>query len=81
VALIGNGFAGEAFDLLIRFAFESLDLHPLEADVDPENERSLRLLVRQGFRREGYLRERWHHLSRVHDAVFLGLIRTEWSGA
>ena len=31
----------------------------MEADVDPKNRSSLRLLERQGFRREGYLRERW----------------------
>lgn len=77
----GNGYASEAVGLLLRFSFESLDLHRLEADVDPQNERSLRLLERQGFRREGYLRERWHHLGRIHDTVFLGLIRREWSGA
>jgi [ribosomal protein S5]-alanine N-acetyltransferase len=75
----GRGFANEAISLLFRFAFESLDLHRLEADVDPKNERSLRLLERHGFRREGYLRERWHHLGKVQDAVFLGLLRMEWS--
>lgn len=77
----GQGLASEAVALLFRFAFESLDLHRLEADVDPKNERSLRLLERQGFRREGYLRERWHHLGKLHDAIVLGLIRREWSGA
>lgn len=77
----GHGFATEALALLIGFSFEALDLHRLEADVDPKNERSVRLLERQGFRREGYLRERWHHLGKVDDAIFLGLLRGEWSGA
>ena len=77
----GHGFATEALRVLIGFSFEALDLHRLEADVDPKNERSLRLLERQGFRREGHLRERWHHLGEVHDAIFLGLLRREWSGA
>jgi [ribosomal protein S5]-alanine N-acetyltransferase len=76
----GQGLATEAFGLLLRHAFESLDLHRLEADVDPNNDRSLRLLERQGFRREGYLRQRWHHLGSIHDALFLGLLRSEWSG-
>jgi ribosomal-protein-alanine N-acetyltransferase len=76
----GRGFATEALGLLLGFSFEALDLHRLEADVDPRNERSLRLFERQGFRREGYLRERWHHLGKIHDAIFLGLIRREWSG-
>jgi RimJ/RimL family protein N-acetyltransferase len=76
----GQGFATEGLGLLIEFSFKALTLHRLEADADPENVRSLRLLERHGFKREGYLRERWHHLGRVHDAIFLGLLATEWRG-
>jgi len=76
----GQGIATDALGALIAFSFQSLDLHRLEADVDPQNERSLRVLERQGFRREGYLRERWHHLGEVRDGVFLGLLRSDWPG-
>jgi RimJ/RimL family protein N-acetyltransferase len=75
----GRGLAGEALDVLLGFAFDALGLHRIEADADPNNERSLRVLERRGFRREGYLRERWHHLGQVHDAIFLGLLRPEWT--
>ena len=74
----GTGLGSEAVQLLIGFAFGTLDLHRLEADVDPQNARSLRLLERQGFQREGYLRERWHLPGKVYDAVFLGLLAHEW---
>lgn len=74
----GRGFASEAIVTLFGFAFETLGLHRLEADVDPKNERSLRLLERQGFQKEGYLRERWHHLGEIQDAFFLGLLQREW---
>jgi RimJ/RimL family protein N-acetyltransferase len=76
----GRGLATEAVQLLLDFAFGTLGLHRIEADADPRNERSLRLLERQGFRREGYLRERWHHNGEIQDAIFLGLIRSEWQG-
>jgi RimJ/RimL family protein N-acetyltransferase len=76
----GRGLATEALGALIRFSFETLGLHRLEADADPKNERSLHLLERQGFKREGHLRERWHHLGNIHDAIFLGLLRREWTG-
>ncbi|MCB1033850.1 MAG: GNAT family N-acetyltransferase [Acidobacteria bacterium] len=76
----GLGLGAEAVDVLLRFCFETLDLHRLEADVDPDNERSLRLLERQGFRREGYLRERWLHLGELRDTVMLGLLQREWPG-
>ena len=78
-AVWGKGLARDAVEALIRFAFMTMELHRLEADTDPRNQRSLKLLERQGFRREGYLRERWHHLGRVDDAISLGLLRREWS--
>jgi RimJ/RimL family protein N-acetyltransferase len=78
--LWGQGLATEALGVLFAFCFEKFDLHRIEADVDPENERSLRVLERQGFRREGLLRERWHHLGDVRDGIFLGLLRREWLG-
>ena len=43
----GKGLATEAVGRLIAFAFEELDLHRLEADADPRNGPSLRLLERQ----------------------------------
>lgn len=75
----GRGLATETVETLIAFSFETLNLHRLEADADPDNQRSLAVLERQGFRREGYLRERWHHLGELRDTVFLGLLRREWS--
>jgi [ribosomal protein S5]-alanine N-acetyltransferase len=45
----GRGLAREAVTILIDFAFDRLRLHRLEADVDPRNDRSLRLLERLGF--------------------------------
>jgi [ribosomal protein S5]-alanine N-acetyltransferase len=76
----GQGLATEVLGTLIGFAFETLDLQRLEADVDPDNQRSLATLERQGFRREGYLRERWHHMGEVRDTILLGLLRREWTG-
>lgn len=76
----GRGLASEAVAILIAFAFDSLGLHRLEADVDPRNGPSLRLLERQGFRREGFLRERHFVGGEIQDTVLLGLLRPEWVG-
>jgi [ribosomal protein S5]-alanine N-acetyltransferase len=76
----GQGLASDAVTTLVRFAFGDLNLHRLEADVDPRNARSLRLLEKLGFRREGYLRERYHVAGDLQDAVLLGLLRSEWRG-
>ncbi|MCZ6654366.1 MAG: GNAT family protein [Planctomycetota bacterium] len=74
----GQGYMSEATRTLLRFAFEELELHRIEADVDPRNEAPIRLLERLGFQREGYLRERWLVGQETHDTIFYGLLRREW---
>lgn len=76
--LWGRRVVSRALPVLVTHAFETLGLHRLEADVDPENTPSLRVLERNGFRREGHLRERYTQGGRWHDAVLLGLLRREW---
>jgi RimJ/RimL family protein N-acetyltransferase len=65
----------DALRALIEHAFGPLNLHRIEADVDPRNEASVRLLEKLGFRREGYLRERYFKDGEIQDSVFLGLLR------
>jgi [ribosomal protein S5]-alanine N-acetyltransferase len=74
----GRGFMGEALPLLVRHAFEDLGFNRLEADVDPRNAASLHLLEKLGFRREGYLRQRYFQLGERQDSVLLGLLAEEW---
>lgn len=52
----GTGAMTEGMGLLQRFAFTSLGLHRLQANVQPGNERSIRLLERTGWTREGFAR-------------------------
>jgi len=68
----------EALHALLEHCFETLKLRRLEADVDPRNNGSIRTLERLGFQREGYLRERWHVAGEIQDALFYGLLKTEW---
>lgn len=74
----GQGYMQEALAALFAYAFEVLNFHRIEADVDPRNAASIRTLERLGFQREGYLRERWHVNGEIQDAFFYGLIRPDW---
>jgi RimJ/RimL family protein N-acetyltransferase len=74
----GQGYMNETLTAVLRYAFEVLDLHRIEADVDPRNAASIRTLERLGFQREGYLRERWQVSGEIQDAFFYGLLRPEW---
>jgi [ribosomal protein S5]-alanine N-acetyltransferase len=77
--LWGGGLGSEATGLLVSFAFERVGLRRLEADADPRNAGSLRLLQKLGFEREGYMRERWELAGEMQDAVVFGLLRREWA--
>lgn len=50
----GQGFMGEGLRLVLRHAFRRLRLHRLEANIQPRNVASKRLVRRCGFRREGF---------------------------
>lgn len=52
----GQGHMSEGLELLCNFAFSSLNLHRLEAACVPSNIRSIGLLEKAGFEREGHLR-------------------------
>ena len=77
-AFWGQGLASEATAALVAYGFETLDLHRLEAELDPRNEASTRVLERQGFVKEGLLRERWIVGDEISDSLLMGLLRSDY---
>ena len=74
----GQGYAAEALEALLGHAFYELDINRIEADIDPRNDASARLLEKLGFRREGYMPERWIVHGEKADTAFYGLLRRYW---
>lgn len=75
----GSGYMREALAALIDCAFDGMSLRRLEAEVDPGNLASCRLLLRLGFTKEGLLRQRWVAKGETKDVEVYGLLRHEWS--
>ncbi|MEU8529241.1 MULTISPECIES: GNAT family N-acetyltransferase [Streptomyces] len=50
----GRGLLGEGLGLVLRHAFGPLGLHRLEANIQPGNAASRALVMRAGFRLEGF---------------------------
>jgi ribosomal-protein-alanine N-acetyltransferase len=74
----GNGFALEAARLGLAHAFTAMGLERVEADIDPANQSSRRLVERLGFREEGLLRQRWKVDGVWSDSAWYGLLREEF---
>ena len=73
----GNGYMSEAVRAVVDCGFDVLQLHRIEAEIDPRNTASARVLERLGFVREGLLRERWIIDGECSDGAIYGLLRTD----
>jgi len=69
-----QGLVTEALRRVIGHAFETLALHRLEGRAHPANQRSIKVLERCGFQREGVLRESYFLEGKFYDSVVYGLI-------
>jgi [ribosomal protein S5]-alanine N-acetyltransferase len=73
-----RGFMTEGLTLTLRFAFERLRLHRLEAACLPHNAASRGVLLKSGFREEGYAREYLCIDGKWQDHVLFGMLASEW---
>lgn len=69
-----KGLMSEALTAVCNYAFSGLHLHSIEANVNPENIASRKLLEKHGFRQEAYFRESFYHSGKFLDAAIYCLI-------
>lgn len=50
----GKGYMSAALKSVLKKVFDELELHRLEANIQPENTRSIQLVKKSGFRYEGF---------------------------
>lgn len=74
----GRGYMAEALGAVIGCAFGAAGLRRLEAEVNPINTASTRLLHKLGFTQEGVLRQRWVARGEPYDVALFGLLSHEW---
>ncbi len=74
----GNGLMTEALMSVLHFAFTRAGLHSIEANVNPGNDRSIRLLKRCGFVREAYFRENYNFRGKFLDTAVYSLLSADF---
>jgi RimJ/RimL family protein N-acetyltransferase len=74
----GNGYGTDAMRLMLRFAFDELNLQRVSLGVYAYNPRAIRSYEKAGFRREGVLRSDCLRDGQRWDSAFMGILREEW---
>jgi diamine N-acetyltransferase len=76
----GDGLGTEATRLLVRWAFDTLNLNRVFLRVYADNARAIRCYEKVGFQSEGRLRQDRYQDGRYVDTVLMGLLREEFPG-
>ncbi len=71
----GKGIMGEAMKAVIDYAFNTMGLHSIEANTNPENKASQNTLMRNGFVQEAYFRENYYHDGKFTDSAIFSLVK------
>jgi ribosomal-protein-alanine N-acetyltransferase len=70
----GKGIMNEALQVVINYGFKSIKLHSIEANVNPDNQPSIKLLEKNGFVREGYYKENYYYNGKFLDSAIYSLL-------
>ena len=70
----GKGLIVEAIKETLNYAFQIMELHSIEAIIDPENYASERVLQKSGFVKEAHLKENEYYEDRFLDTVIYSIL-------
>lgn len=74
----GNGYMKESLTKVIEFGFKEFCLHSIEANVNPDNAKSIKLLEKFGFKREAYFKEDYFYNGKFLDSAIYSLLETDY---
>jgi len=78
--LWGKGYGTDAMRVVLRYAFEELNLNRVTLNVFSVNQRAIASYLKVGFRHEGVVPGALLKAGKRCDLVFMGILRREWEG-
>ncbi len=70
----GRGIMKEALRAVLHYGFQTMRLHSVEANVNPNNTASIKLLERNDFVREAYFKENYFFDGKFLDSAIYSLL-------
>lgn len=70
----GKGLMSETLITLLQFGFGKLNLHSIEANINPNNNKSKKLLLNIGFRKEALFIENYFHNNKYMNSEVYSLL-------
>jgi len=74
----GKGYGTDAMRVLMRLAFDKMNLHRLWLHVHDYNPRAIASYEKCGFKREGILRQEHFAQGKYHDTIVMGILEDEY---
>jgi RimJ/RimL family protein N-acetyltransferase len=74
----GKGYMIEALTSLINYLFIDLDKHRITASIDPDNIKSIKLVEKLGFRKEGHFKKSFLANGQWVDNLVYAILKEEW---
>jgi RimJ/RimL family protein N-acetyltransferase len=74
----GKGYCSEAVKIMVDYLFLSKDIGRIQAQTDPRNVASQKVLEKAGFKKEGTLRRNFFTRGEWRDAYIYSILREEW---
>jgi ribosomal-protein-alanine N-acetyltransferase len=71
----GQGIITEAIKIVLEYGFNNLQMHSIEAIIDPENKASERVLKKNGFVKEAHIIENELWNGRFWDTVIYSILK------
>lgn len=76
-----KGLCSEALKAILDVAFNQFNFHSLEADVNPANNPSIKLITKMGFVKEAHFRENYFFKNVFLDSAIYSLLKKDYLSA